>query len=64
MRFMLSNIGKVLLSALAAIAGDQDQLRKLVIEMGAASQKFIEALVPYSEASDKGANSPWKDGNL
>lgn len=49
------------LLALAAMAGDQDSLRKMVIEMGAAAH-IIEALVPYNENSEQGASSP-KDGN-
>ncbi|KAF1926572.1 armadillo repeat domain-containing protein [Didymella exigua CBS 183.55] len=43
------------LLALAAIAGDQDPYRKLVIEMGAATH-IIESLVPYSESSEKDGN--------
>lgn len=43
------------LLALAAIAGDQDAYRKLVIEMGAATH-IIESLVPYSESSEKDGN--------
>ncbi|KAH6642614.1 armadillo-type protein [Boeremia exigua] len=43
------------LLALAAIAGDQDTYRKLVIEMGAATH-IIESLVPYSESSEKDGN--------
>ncbi|KAJ4347587.1 hypothetical protein N0V95_005281 [Ascochyta clinopodiicola] len=43
------------LLALAAIAGDQDGYRKLVIEMGAATH-IIESLVPYSESSEKDGN--------
>jgi hypothetical protein len=50
------------LLALAAIAGDQDSLRKMVIEMGAATH-IIEALVPYTESNDQGASSSAKDGN-
>ncbi|KAF1844702.1 ARM repeat-containing protein [Cucurbitaria berberidis CBS 394.84] len=50
------------LLALAAIAGDQDGYRKLVIEMGAATQ-IIEALVPYTESNEPGAPSTIKDGN-
>ncbi|KAF2855317.1 ARM repeat-containing protein [Plenodomus tracheiphilus IPT5] len=50
------------LLALAAIASDQDPLRKLVIEMGAATH-VIEALVPYSESSEQGAASSAKEGN-
>lgn len=50
------------LLALAAIAGDQDMLRKLVIEMGAATH-IIEALVPYKESSEQGASVSPKDGN-
>lgn len=50
------------LLALAAIAGDQDMLRKLVIEMGAATH-IIEALVPYCESTEPGATSSAKDGN-
>lgn len=50
------------LLALAALAGDQDPLRKLVIEMGAATH-IIEALVPYSESSEHGVASSTKDGN-
>ncbi|CAA9963593.1 Armadillo repeat domain containing protein [Pyrenophora teres f. maculata] len=50
------------LLALAAIAGDQDSLRKMVIEMGAATH-IIEALVPYNENSEQGASSSAKDGN-
>jgi hypothetical protein len=44
------------LLALAALAGDQDGLRKLVIEMGAATH-IIEAMVPYSDSSEPGASS-------
>ncbi|KAF9701299.1 hypothetical protein EKO04_000238 [Ascochyta lentis] len=43
------------LLALAAIAGDQDGYRRLVIEMGAATH-IIESLVPYSESSEKDGN--------
>jgi hypothetical protein len=43
------------LLALAALAGDQDGLRKLVIEMGAATY-IIEAMVPYSENNESGSN--------
>ncbi|KZM20824.1 uncharacterized protein EKO05_0008751 [Ascochyta rabiei] len=43
------------LLALAAIAGDQDGYRKLVIEMGAATH-IIESLVPYSDSSEKDGN--------
>lgn len=43
------------LLALAAIAGDQDPYRKLVIEMGAATH-IIESLVPYSESREKDGN--------
>jgi hypothetical protein len=50
------------LLALAAIAGDQDALRKMVIEMGAATH-IIEALVPYRESKEQGASSSEKDGN-
>lgn len=50
------------LLALAAMAGDQDSLRKMVIEMGAATH-IIEALVPYNENSEPGASSSPKDGN-
>jgi hypothetical protein len=50
------------LLALAAIAGDQDSLRKMVIEMGAATH-IIEALVPYRETNEQGASSSAKDGN-
>ena len=50
------------LLALAAIAGDQDALRKMVIEMGAATH-IIEALVPYRESNEQGASSSAKDGN-
>ncbi|CAO2648448.1 Nn.00g077150.m01.CDS01 [Neocucurbitaria sp. VM-36] len=50
------------LLALAAIAGDQDGLRKLVIEMGAATH-IIEALVPYTESNEQGVASTAKDGN-
>jgi hypothetical protein len=49
------------LLALAAIAGDQDSLRKMVIEMGAATH-IIEALVPYTETGSGTASSA-KDGN-
>jgi hypothetical protein len=44
------------LLALAALAGDQDGLRKLVIEMGAATH-IIEAMVPYSDSSESGVSS-------
>lgn len=51
------------LLALAALAGDQDGLRKLVIEMGAATH-IIEAMVPYSENNESGAATiAAKDGN-
>jgi hypothetical protein len=50
------------LLALAAIAGDQDSLRKMVIEMGAATH-IIEALVPYRESNEQSASSSAKDGN-
>lgn len=51
------------LLALAALAGDQDGLRKLVIEMGAATH-IIEAMVPYSENNEPGATAAAaKDGN-
>ncbi|KAH9874878.1 hypothetical protein J1614_004365 [Plenodomus biglobosus] len=50
------------LLALAAIAGDQDSLRKLIIEMGAATH-IIEALVPYSESNEQGASMSAKGGN-
>lgn len=50
------------LLALAAIAGDQDGLRKLVIEMGAATH-IIEALVPFSDSSEQNGASSAKDGN-
>jgi hypothetical protein len=51
------------LLALAALAGDQDGLRKLVIEMGAATH-IIEAMVPYSENSEPSAvPATGKDGN-
>lgn len=50
------------LLALAAIAGDQDGLRKLVIEMGAATH-IIEALVPYTESNEQGSTSTVKGGN-
>jgi hypothetical protein len=50
------------LLALAAIAGDQDSLRKMVIEMGAATH-IIEALVPYTESSERSTSSSAKDGN-
>lgn len=43
------------LLALAAIAGDQDGYRKLVIEMGAATH-VIESLIPYTESSEKDGN--------
>jgi hypothetical protein len=51
------------LLALAALAGDQDGLRKLVIEMGAATH-IIEAMVPYTEKNESGAApTTAKDGN-
>jgi hypothetical protein len=51
------------LLALAALAGDQDGLRKLVIEMGAVTH-IIEAMVPYSENSELGSSQTIaKDGN-
>ncbi|KAL6708305.1 hypothetical protein ACN47E_003229 [Coniothyrium glycines] len=50
------------LLALAAIAGDQDTMRKLVIEMGAATH-IIEALVPYSDNNISGSAPSAKDGN-
>jgi hypothetical protein len=51
------------LLALAALAGDQDGLRKLVIEMGAATH-IIEAMVPYTDNSESSAASAsTKDGN-
>ena len=43
------------LLALAALAGDQDTYRKLVIELGAATH-IIESLVPYSESREKDGN--------
>jgi hypothetical protein len=42
------------LLALAALAGDQDGLRKLVIELGAANH-IVEAMVPYTEEKETGA---------
>jgi hypothetical protein len=48
------------LLALAAISGDQDGLRKLVIEMGAATH-IIEALVPCTGSSEQTATT--KNGN-
>jgi hypothetical protein len=51
------------LLALAALAGDQDGLRKLVIEMGAATH-IIEAMVPYKENNEPGSTPPTtKNGN-
>jgi hypothetical protein len=50
------------LLALAAIAGDQDSMRKTVIEMGAATH-IIEALVPYTESNEQSESSSAKDGN-
>ena len=50
------------LQALAAIAGEQDGLRKLVIEMGAATH-IIEALVPYTEKVGDDLVSTARDGN-
>jgi hypothetical protein len=51
------------LLALAALAGDQDGVRKLVIEMGAATH-IIEAMAPYSENNEPGAAATTaKDGN-
>lgn len=51
------------LLALAALAADQDSLRKLVIEMGAATH-IIEAMVPYSENNEPNvASATVKDGN-
>lgn len=50
------------LLALAALAGDQDPLRKLVIEMGAANH-IIEAMVPYRESHENTASATAKDGN-
>jgi hypothetical protein len=50
------------LLALAAIAGDQDSLRKMVIEMGAATH-IIEALVSYRENNEQDTSSSAKDGN-
>ncbi|KAF1918189.1 armadillo-type protein [Ampelomyces quisqualis] len=50
------------LLALAALAGDQDGLRKLVIEMGATTH-IIEAMVPYSENSEGISSTSAKDGN-
>jgi hypothetical protein len=41
------------LLALSALAGDQDPLRKLVIEMGAATH-IVEAMVPCSENNEQG----------
>jgi hypothetical protein len=43
------------LLALAALAGDQDTYRKLVIELGTATH-IIESLVPYSESREKDGN--------
>ncbi|KAF1833148.1 ARM repeat-containing protein [Decorospora gaudefroyi] len=51
-----------ILLALAAIAGDQDSLRKMVIEMGAATH-IIEALVPYSESNEQSNASSVREGN-
>ncbi|KAL5114202.1 hypothetical protein ACEQ8H_007904 [Pleosporales sp. CAS-2024a] len=48
---------ETVLLALAALAGDQDGLRKLVIEMGAATH-IIEAMVPYTENSEPGSALP------
>ena len=55
------------LLALAAIADNQDALRKLIIEMGSAPL-IIDSLVPYqgspSDSSSQGAEpSPGKEGN-
>ncbi|KAH4687216.1 hypothetical protein HBH80_005660 [Parastagonospora nodorum] len=51
------------LLALAALAGDQDGLRKLVIEMGAATH-IIEAMVPYTENNEPGSTATTaKNGN-
>lgn len=50
------------LLALAAMTGDQDSLRKMVIEMGVATH-IIEALVPYNENSEPGTSPSTKDGN-
>jgi len=51
------------LLALAALAGDQDPLRKLIIEMGAATH-IVEAMVPYTESDESGASpTAPKDGN-
>jgi hypothetical protein len=50
------------LLALAAIAGDQDSMRKTVIEMGAATH-IIEALVPYTESNEQSASASAKGGN-
>lgn len=51
------------LLAVAALAGDQDSLRKLVIEMGAATH-IIEAMVPYSKNTEAGSTATIaRDGN-
>jgi hypothetical protein len=50
------------LLALAALAGDQDGLRKLVIEMGAATH-IIEAMVPYADNTPSAASNTVKEGN-
>jgi hypothetical protein len=50
------------LLALAALAGDQDGLRKLVIEMGAATH-IIEAMAPYADKTPSAASNTVKEGN-
>jgi hypothetical protein len=51
-----------ILLAIAALAGEQDGLRKLVIEMGAATH-IVEAMVPYSEDNESRAAPTARDGN-
>ncbi|KAH8716958.1 hypothetical protein GQ44DRAFT_688435 [Phaeosphaeriaceae sp. PMI808] len=51
------------LLALAALSGDQDGFRKLVIEMGALAH-VIEAMVPYSDTTEPGVTlASETDGN-
>ncbi|KAF2129039.1 armadillo repeat domain-containing protein [Dothidotthia symphoricarpi CBS 119687] len=50
------------LLALAAIVGEQDGLRKIVIEMGAVAH-IVESLVPYSEGTENAASTTKKGGN-
>lgn len=50
------------LLALAALVGEQDSLRKVVIEMGAVTH-IVESLVPYSESDENATSTAKKSGN-